>query len=355
MTWDVIVVGAGPAGAVAATVLATAGCRVASIDRPNRSPERIGETLPGAAVRALGRLGLPASGSATPHRPVRGTLSAWGGPVVVQDALMDPDGPSWRLDRARFDADLRAAAADLGVRPLEGWFRAVDRTEGAWTVRLDADRSLRAPWLVDATGRRSRVARAVGATRRRDAALIAVWAVTGSADEGTDRTMIESAADGWRYAVRLPNDRALAAFHTDPHTAAALLAAPDEWSARLDRTKLIAREVDVTSFADAALRVADAKGGHLTTPAGAGWIACGDAALCFDPLASQGLLNAVATGEGAAEVVLDPAATAAYVAIIERVRRTYAARTAHYYRLLAPTEGPVGHSIRTGAGGAIWV
>jgi flavin-dependent dehydrogenase len=334
MSWDVLVVGAGPAGAVAATVLARAGARVALIDRPDTSAERIGETLPGAAARALRRLGLPTPGPGTPHRPVRGTLSAWAGPVTAQDTLTDPDGPAWRLDRARFDADLRAAAAEQGVRAVRGWFRSVERTGAAWSVDLDTGPRLTAHRLVDATGRRARLARALGATRRPDAALVAVWALAPAAPEGTDRTLIESVDDGWWYAVRLPDDRALAAFHTDPRTATELLTTPGRWWARLASTRLIATELDVTRFTDPVLRVADAKGGFLSPPAGEGWVACGDAALYFDPLASQGLLNAIATGHAAAQAILDPALLTGYVTTLQRVRRTYAARAEGLYRRL---------------------
>ena len=44
-----------------------------------------------------------------------------------------------------------------------------------------------------------------------------------------------------------------------------------------------------------------AHGAWLDRPSGAGWIAIGDAALSFDPLAAQGLFNALYTGLAAAE------------------------------------------------------
>jgi|GEM_PF-893552 len=45
-TCDVVVAGAGPAGAVAAGLLARAGLSVVLVDRPRSGVETIGETLP---------------------------------------------------------------------------------------------------------------------------------------------------------------------------------------------------------------------------------------------------------------------------------------------------------------------
>lgn len=332
---NVVIVGAGPAGSVAAATLARAGCDVVVLDRPDTSRDRIGETLPGAAVRALRRAGLPAPTDDGPHRRVRGSMSLWGGSVSVQDSLVDPDGPTWRLDRARFDADLRSAAAEAGARHIAGWFRDAHHFEDdSWTVVTDEGQTLAARWLVDATGRRSRVARALGQRRVSDAPLIAAWGVSAARAGTTDRTLVEAVDNGWWYAVRLPDDRALAAFHTDPRTAGQLARDAGLWREHLHRTRLIAREIDPGRFDGATLRLADARGGRLPAPAGQGWVACGDAAISFEPLASQGLLNAIVTGEAAARVVLGGEA-AAYRAQLDRVRAVYAARASGYDAQLA--------------------
>lgn len=59
MSFDVLVVGAGPAGSVAATVLARAGARVCLIDRASfPRPKLCGDTLNPGALGILRRLGL---------------------------------------------------------------------------------------------------------------------------------------------------------------------------------------------------------------------------------------------------------------------------------------------------------
>jgi flavin-dependent dehydrogenase len=46
-------------------------------------------------------------------------------------------------------------------------------------------------------------------------------------------------------------------------------------------------------------QIADASVAHLDRPAGAGWIATGDAAVSFDPLSSQGIVTALLMGREA--------------------------------------------------------
>lgn len=301
---DVLVAGAGPAGAVCAAVLAAGGCRVALCDRPDDGRFRIGETLPAAAARGLRNLGFPLGAA---HRKVRGTLSCWGGKRTVQDALVSPEGPDLRLDRAQFDAELRAEAFKRGVISCPEWVRYLQRdsAQARWQVELEGGAVLYPRWVVDATGRRSTLARRIGVSRQQDASWVALYGVGELGAPGIDRTLIESTADGFWYAAHLPNGAWLVALHTQAPTAREWGRAPVLWRERLAATRLLSEEVDLTSLQNAQLQTVDARGGRLQEFSGDGWIACGDAALSFDPVASQGLLNACATAEMAAHVVLD--------------------------------------------------
>ena len=60
--FDAIVCGAGPAGAVAATVLARGGARVLMLDRARfPRPKLCGDTINPGALALLGRLGMTAA------------------------------------------------------------------------------------------------------------------------------------------------------------------------------------------------------------------------------------------------------------------------------------------------------
>ncbi len=74
----------------------------------------------------------------------------------------------------------------------------------------------------------------------------------------------------------------------------------------------------------------------LDTPSGEGWISCGDAALSFDPIAGQGLFNALRSGMAAAEVVAGAisgrAEACRYIDEMAQVAQIYAARRRTLYR-----------------------
>lgn len=112
---DVLVVGAGPAGAAVAAQLA-GHCRVALVGRAVQAGRAIGETLPAAARVILSDLGVWDAFAAQGHRPAWSRRSLWGSSeVIFQDALFDPHGAGWHLDRKRFDAMLLEAARSRGM------------------------------------------------------------------------------------------------------------------------------------------------------------------------------------------------------------------------------------------------
>jgi flavin-dependent dehydrogenase len=301
--WDAVVAGAGPAGAVAAAALARAGRRVLLADRPDAGC-KIGEVLPGAAVRLLRALDLPAPEPQGPHAPIAGTLSAWSSPDFIgTDSLRDPYGTAWRLDRRRFDADLREAARLAGATVRPARLREAARDGDGWRLQFDDGSEERARWIVDASGRSARLARKLGAKRLRGSRLIALYRMgTAGADFRDSRTFIEACADGWWYAARLPSGAAIAGLHTDAAQAARIKAEPQTWMAALGAMRGLGPLFATASFTQA-LPAADAGGARLSAFYGDGWIACGDAAMSFDPISGQGIFAALHSGNEAAHAV----------------------------------------------------
>ena len=301
----VLVVGAGPAGSVAATLLARAGCSV-TVMAPDRRVPQTAESLPTAIVRLLERLDLPSTGFVDGTHPrITGTVSRWAGQLRNEDGLRHPEGGGFRVDRPGFERELRRAALEAGAvarRQRLGWLERSD--DGRWRVgtnRQDDAFDL----VVDASGPAAVVARRLAASRSRSAALVAVSAVGPAAVEpGSSRSFVESAAGGWWYAARLPCGRPVVVFHTSPTNARALRRDRRRWWQALAETETIVRAFPEALWRDGELTFRDATPGHSQAAVGDGWLACGDAVLRFDPLSSQGLLHAVATAEMAAGVVL---------------------------------------------------
>jgi len=336
--WDVVVAGGGPAGAAAAHSLARHGARVLLVDAVAPGSHKVGEALPGAALRLLRALHLPLPEAGGPHTPICGTLAAWGSDdLATTDFLRDRDGAGWRLDRFRFDASLRTAAVTSGASWCAAWVAAVGRDGAVWRLRLSTGETANARWLIDATGRRAVLARRLGSRRMRDLRLVALYGVgRPGAPPQFSRTVVEAVPRGWWYAAYLPSGAPVAGLHVGPHDAARLGAQGAAWRAALTETRHIAALLQVDRL-DRPLRPLDAGGSRLDRFVGDGWVACGDAALAFDPVSGQGMFAALYGGMMAGRGVAaalggDPQAIAAYAEQMERVRRAYRAQWMQAYR-----------------------
>lgn len=228
--FDVVVAGAGPAGAIAARHLARAGRSVVMLDRLRSHAPRLGETLPGAAQRLLVQQGLADLAVPGPqHARVGGGLTVWGdGHVVASDTLRDPYGPGLRLDRAQFDADLRQASLEASCFWWKVNVSDIKRQDGLWVIGLDDGRILRASYIIDATGRSARIVRLLGVAQQRGTALVSLYQVAKpQKNADLERTLIEATPDGWIYAGRLADGFWAIGYHTLPQEAVRLRRSPD--------------------------------------------------------------------------------------------------------------------------------
>ncbi|MFO0574665.1 MAG: geranylgeranyl reductase family protein [Polyangia bacterium] len=163
MSWEVIIVGAGPAGSTAAATLAKAGHKVLLVDRADfPRAKACGDAVPPPAMAVLRELDVEPLPFYYPERLV---LVAPGGARIAQTAR--PDFRGGLVPRDQLDHALVRAAERLGAerRRLEvtGTLRDADgRVLGVAT----SEGELRAPIVIAADGATSAVARSLGVTRR---------------------------------------------------------------------------------------------------------------------------------------------------------------------------------------------
>jgi flavin-dependent dehydrogenase len=211
----------------------------------------------------------------------------------------------WRLNRTAFEQSLENVAVSLGIERQVGFVRVVHRSlDGRWQIETDNGCSIKADWIVDATGRSAFIGRKQMAKICTGTKLIALWSIGKTADSDfTSRTLIESHRDGWWYAAYLPEGRPIAIFHTSPELAKELKI-PASWVNLLRNSLLISKQVPAELFIGKKLRATNATPGQLDPCFGDGWVACGDAALSFDPIASHGIFNALTTGSMVADALI---------------------------------------------------
>lgn len=289
---------------------------------------RIGESLPGAAVQLLRKAGFTPSAR---HHALSGAISAWGDPTpVVVDHFVHPHGAGLRLDRAAFDLELRAWAAEAGVKIRPAYVGAIDcRADEIGLIAIDGE-NVRAAFLVDASGQSSFGARKLGALRQPEASLFAVHGEIAASPSSCACTIVASTTNGWWYAVGLPGGALLASFHCDVDHARWLLRHPSHWLATLKAVPLVHEHFPIAIEQPPPLTIASAASAGVSLSCGDRWLAVGDAARSFDPVTSYGLLSAVHDGiAGAAAVV---AATSGQKDVLETFVRRRARRYLHVER-----------------------
>jgi flavin-dependent dehydrogenase len=339
LRYDVVIAGAGPAGATSAIALRNRGLSVALLERqggeheggePSENAARgdaatqrgvwsPGEGLSAAGQSALHELGLWEAFKAQGHRPSYLTQSAWGSDELREKhAISHERGPDYHLDRAHFDRWLRERATAAGAVLID----AARVTSATWVeagrFMLSCSRALRsslgepptgeeltleAPQLIDATGRSAWLLRRFGGLRRQAAELVCV----GRCYENAlfePSILVEAAPDGWWYSAPLPDQRALALYFTRAAGARAARS-EDGWRATLTLAARTARRL-------AAATPAGSTRIYPAAPVTSIWrselplLPVGDAAAAFDPISGSGLCFAFRSALEAA-LVLDEA------------------------------------------------
>lgn len=320
---DVAVIGGGPAGSTASTLIAQRGHRVELFERERFPRFHIGESLIPETYWVLERLGMLPKMKASPFVQKHSVqfvnadnkLSA---PFYFRDNKPHECSQTWQVVRSQFDQMMLENAREHGVVAHEG-ARVLDvlfegeRAVGV-RVRLEdgTEREVRAKVVVDASGQ-------VGVIQNRLRLRVwdpilnkgAIWTYWKGAYRDTGRnagaTMVLQTADrkGWFWSIPL---------HDDVTSLGVVKPFDDLFKGRGPYAQVYEEEIAACPATVERTAGATRITGYFATKdysyratqvSGDGWVMVGDAFGFLDPLYSSGVLLALKSGELAADAICE--------------------------------------------------
>jgi len=320
---DVLIIGAGPAGSTAATILAEEkGKKVIVLEKEHFPRYHVGESLIPHCYDTLNRIGMVErlneagfqSKQSVQFVNPDGELSA---PFYFSKHTDHPRAKTWQVDRATFDTMMMERAREAGAEVREG-IKVLDFLEeegvivGVTAENESGERfEVRASMTMDATGRDALFQRKKK-WRKRDPKLnkIAIWTNYKGAkrDPGVDEgatTVAYVQGKGWFWNIPLKDDI----------VSTGIVAERDYlYRDGRDLHEIYQREIKENKWVEEHLSEGEQIGEYWVTGeysyraencATDGLLLIGDAFAFLDPVFSSGVYLALTTGSLGADAVAD--------------------------------------------------
>lgn len=338
--YDVVVLGGGPAGLAAAIAIRNTmstnniDASVLVVERQSPGQERIGENCPPEIVLLLKQLGVAREFYQANHETCPGYASVWGRETPgYNDFIVNPMGPSWRLNRTAFDDMLAAKAKACGAQL--SWNTRFLGTESQEHIQhgnthfsYNSEHSLekketqnhnlllqqgdnqkplviKAGFVIDATGAQARFAHTQNIQKTvHDKLFATVRFATVASGKGTKQVQLEATQQGWFYQALLPEQKVVSMIVSEREIIPQLQEQNHQgFEDALATTTFIGPSADKLELEAPSYHSCAIYSGLLPTLEGSSWIAIGDAAASFDPISAQGIYKGLSHGLMAAEKV----------------------------------------------------
>jgi flavin-dependent dehydrogenase len=318
-TCDIAVIGGGPAGSTAATLLAQRGYRVVAFEKARHPRFHIGESLLPMNLPLFDRLGVHekvrALGVYKPGADFEADNERGYNTYAFARAIGNSPPHAYQVWRQDFDAMLFRHAQECGADTREGHeVVQVEQQDSRCTrleVRTDAGASyrLQARYLIDASGRDTFLAAKKRLRRKnpehQSAAIFGHFrAVERRPGADAGNISIYSFAHGWMWMIPLPDGVMSVGAVCRPEYLKQRKTSPKEFLLEsLAANAALWRRMEHAQLLGDEVRVTGNYSYDSRQMGGPGWVLIGDAFAFLDPVFSSGVYLAMSGAEQAAEVV----------------------------------------------------
>ena len=354
---DVVVIGGGPAGSTAATLLSRRGYRVIALEKDHHPRFHIGESLLPMNLPIFERLGVMekvrALGVFKPGADFEADNDEGFITFEFSRALGKSPPHAYQVKREDFDHMLFQHAGQTGADTREGHeVRGVDELgTHDWRVRVATDGgddyAIRARYVVDASGRDAFLSGKKKLKRKNEEHQSA--AIFGHFRNAERRAGVHGGNisiyrfdHGWMWMIPLPDGvMSVGAVCWPQYLKQRKGRTTDFLLDTLRQNPLLWKRIKDAELIDDEVRVTGNYSYDSARMAGPGWVLIGDAFAFLDPVFSSGVYLAMSGAEQAAELVdaalRDPSREASLQRRLERRQRRGMKRFAFFiYRFNGP-------------------
>jgi len=315
--FDVIVIGAGPAGSTTAAMLAKRGRRVLLMDRERFPRYHIGESLIPVFMPAMYEIGVPEIMDARGYERKYGGSLIWGNRQIPWNFSFMKGGEhayAFHARRADLDTIILDQARNFGAYVLEETtvkepvLSDTGRVTGVrFTVRgMPTVYEATADLVVDASGQSRLLSRRFSDVEwHNELRNVAVWTYYDNChrlpgDEASN-ILIEGLEDGWFWAIPIARTTMSVGYVTSSQ-AAGEVALPEIFTIERDKTSRL-RDLLRDAHQCAGFRTARDWSYTNKRFVGDGWVLVGDAAAFVDPLFSTGVALATLAATALSRII----------------------------------------------------